>query len=112
MDDSEKPTIETAGLDSRDNEWKPPEPVFRSTPGRDPRVHDVEKDIPTEPANKTEQSVRVKEDPLGTRHQRKKKGGCARFFTLLAVLIGLLIGSFIVAAVYFLYYYRPLSTTF
>lgn len=110
-DDSEKPTIETEGLEKREGEteWTMPEPVFRSTPGRTPG-QDPEKDIPTEPANKTEQSVRVKETP--SQRHKKKKGGCAKFFTLLAVVVGLLIGSAIVAAVYFLFYYRPASTTF
>ena len=112
MDDSEKPTIETEGLASREDEWSMPEPVFRSTPGKDLRASsdDPEKDIPTEPANRSEQSVRVKDTP--TQRHKKKKGGCAKFFTLLAVIIGLIVGSAIVAAVYFLFYYRPASTTF
>ena len=110
MDDSEKPTIETAGLDSRENEWKPPEPVFRSTPGRDPRMHDPEIEIPTEPANTPEQSVRVKETP--TQRHKKKKRGWARFFTFLAVLIGVLIGSIVLALIYVLFYYRPSSSPF
>lgn len=110
MDDSEKPTIETEGLAPREDEWKMPEPVFRSTPGRDLRIKDSDKDIPTEPANKPEQMVRGKETP--TQRHKKKKRGCARFFTMLAVLIGLVIGSAVVALVYFLYYWRPASTTF
>lgn len=117
MDDSEKPTIETEGLAKRDAaeaEWKLPEPVFRTTkgvtPGKADPASDPEKEIPTEAANKAEQSVRVKTTP--SQRHKKKKGSCAKFFTLLAVLVGLLIGSVIVAAVYFLFYYRGASTTF
>ena len=110
MDDSEKPTVETEGLPPEPAEWQMPQPVFRSTAGTN--LKDPEKEIPTESANKSEQTVRVREDALGNRHKKKKKGGCAKFFTLLAVVIGLIVGSTIVALVYFLFYYRPSSTTF
>ena len=116
MDDSERTTDETEGL-GRNDVWVMPEPVFRSTPGRRPgEKRDPQIDIETEPvgfAQTTEtaaQTVRAKEE-RPHRH-KKKKGGCARFFTLLAVLIGLAIGSVVVALVYFLFYYRPSSTIF
>ncbi len=100
-----------------------PEPVFRSTRGFTPGQKDAdpELDIPTEPigfrqdadaaSGTMSQSVRVKEDTLGTRHQ-KKKGGCAKFFTLLALLVGLVVGLGILGLVYLLFYYRPSSTVF
>ena len=115
MDDSEKNTEETEGLEKQT--WVMPEPVFRSTRGFTPGknvVDDPESDIPTEAIGFREdagkQSVRVKESP-SPRH-KKKKGGCAKFFTLLAVLVGLAVGLGILGLVYLLFYYRPSSTVF
>lgn len=110
MDDSEKPTLETEGLEKEtDDGWEMPEPVFRSSTGFTPGSKDPGTDIP-ETGTSAPQSVRVKGTP--SQRHKKKKGGCAKFFTLLAVLIGLLIGSAIVAVIYFLFYYRAPSTTF
>ena len=121
MDDSDRPTDETEGLEKRT--WAMPEPVFQSTRGHTPgrKGLDPESEIETEsigfrgdldatlggPA----QSVRVKDEERSSRH-KKKKGGCAKFFTLLAVLVGLVIGLGILGLVYLLFYYRPSSTVF
>jgi len=118
MDDSEKNTDETEGLEKRT--WAMPEPVFQSTRGHTPGKKDLdpEADIETESigfsdsaAGKSSQSVRIKEEERGARH-KKKKGGCAKFFTLLAVLVGLVIGLGILGLVYLIFYYRPSSTVF
>jgi len=121
MDDSDRPTDETEGLEKRT--WTMPEPVFQSTRGFTPGEKDVdpELDIPTEPIGfkkdvdsalgSSSQSVRVKEETRGNRHQ-KKKGGCAKFFTLLALLVGLIVGLGILGLIYLLFYYRPSSTVF
>ena len=120
MDDSDRPTDETEGLEKQS--WVMPEPVFQSTRGFTPgrKDADPELDIPTEPIGfkkdvdaavaKSSQSVRIKEE-RGSRH-KKKKGGCAKFFTLLALLVGLVVGLGILGLVYLIFYYRPSSTVF
>ena len=121
MDESELPTGETVGL-PQPEPWVMPEPVFRSTVGSTPgsKLADPESEIATEsvgfgeepdPAKPASQSVRVKEEDRTSRH-KKKKGGCAKFFTLLALLVGLFVGLLIAAAIYFVFYYRPSSTLF
>src|SRR6476469_2432451 len=121
MDESELPTGETEGL-PQPEPWVMPEPMFRSTPGSTPGIKpsDPQAEIETEPigfiddpdtAKPASQSVRVKEEDRTSRH-KKKKGGCAKFFTLLAVLVGLVIGVGIAAAIYFIFYWRPSSTVF
>ena len=112
MDDSDRPTDETEGLEKRT--WEMPEPVFQSTRGHTPgkKGLDPESEIATESIGfESSQSVRVKEEERGSRH-KKKKGGCAKFFTLLAVLVGLVIGLGILGLVYLVFYYRPSSTIF
>lgn len=98
-----------------------PEPVFRSTPGFTPgsKKAELQSEIETEPigfegeiedTKPASQSVRVKEER--TSRHKKKKSGCAKFFTLIALLVGLIIGVLIAAAIYFLFYWRPSSTVF
>ena len=123
MDESELPTGETEGL-PQPEPWSMPEPVFRSsrgtTIGSKNADADPEREIATEPIGfkddadvpkPASQSVRVKEEDRVSRH-KKKKGGCAKFFTLIALMVGLFVGLLIAAAIYFLFYYRPSSTIF
>ena len=121
MDESDRPTDETKGLPPEPDDWVMPEPVFRSSKGRTPgaKGDDPELDA-TEPAGfepepvdakQGPQSVRVREEERISRH-KKKKGGCAKFFTLLALAVGLVIGLAIIAIIYFLFYWRPSSTIF
>lgn len=104
--------------------WVMPEPIFRSSEGRNLRAkeidHDPQADLTTEPigfrtgeismSGTSKQSVRVKEDSI-QRHKKKKRG-CAKFFGVLAILIGLVVGVIIAAVIYFLFYYRPAGNTF
>lgn len=119
MSEEQKPNGEN------ESEWSMPEPVFRSSEGRSLRAkeidHDPEADLTTEPlgfrtgeqsfSNISKQSVRVKEEALGTRHKKKKRG-CAKFFGAIAIFIGLIVGLIIATIIYFVFYYRPASTTF
>lgn len=100
-------------------QWTMPEPVFRSSEGVSPKdivaaeaaEISVEDEIPTEmmgfvdddePTAETQkQSVRVKEK--SPRRHYKKKRTQSKFMRGLALTIGLLIGSVILAAIYFLF---------
>ena len=100
-------------------QWTMPEPVFRSSEGVSPKeivaaeVAEIslEDEIPTEmmgfvdddkPTAETQkQSVRVKEK--STRRHHKKKRTQSKFMRGLALTIGLLIGSVILAVIYFLF---------
>lgn len=100
-------------------EWTMPEPVFRSSEGASPKEMGqmetseigLEDEIPTEmmgfvdsdesSSDAFKQSVRVKEK--GRRRHHKKKRTQSKLMRGLALTIGLLIGSIILAVIYFLF---------
>ena len=100
--------------DKKDDGWSMPEPVYRSTEGRDvkPDLETTQSDIPTEPANRdlpTEasinigsQSIRPKTDRHIRHKNKRKKGFLERNAAGLIVLAVLLIG----ALIYFAWLYR------
>lgn len=100
-------------------QWTMPEPVFRSSQGVSPKEIVAAKDaeisledeLPTEmmgfvdddePTAETQkQSVRVKEK--SRRRHYKKKRTQSKFMRGIALTIGVLIGSVILAVIYFLF---------
>jgi hypothetical protein len=100
-------------------EWTMPEPVFRSSEGISPKENaaaeeaemDAEDEVPTDimdfvdedetSSEAYKQSVRVKEK--SPRRHRKKKHTQSKLMRGLALVIGLLIGSVILAVIYFLF---------
>lgn len=112
-----------------------PEPVFRSSEGRTPKTAtlDPQGEVPTEPGfhDKTTDEITVSEVPVGdsdeknevpaqavrestktrVRHPRKK-GGCAKTFTLIVGAITFSVVAIIALLVYYLMFYRPTDTAF
>ncbi|MFZ1700770.1 MAG: hypothetical protein WBO10_03660 [Pyrinomonadaceae bacterium] len=115
--------------------WVMPEPVFRSSEGHTPKsaALDSQGDVPTEPGfhDKTTEEITVsdhaedeseneKDVPAQTvrestktrvRHP-KKKGGCAKTFTLIVGGITFSVLAIIALLIYYLMFYRPTDTAF
>ncbi|HEV7700612.1 MAG TPA: hypothetical protein VGO43_10330 [Pyrinomonadaceae bacterium] len=99
----------------KDGEWSMPEPVFRSTEGRDVKAESdtPESEIPTEPADRdftTEQSVNAGAQGVRSkanrriRHQNKrKKSFLERNGAGIIVLVILLVGAVIYGAYFWLW---------
>ena len=103
--------------DKPDGEWVMPEPVYRTSPGRNPkRVDETNaEEIPTDPGFSGEetienidpaitdtvetapiQPIKVKDAPL-----KPKKRGCAPSFLIVVSLIALAVIGAVIALIYF-----------
>lgn len=130
MTDEPKKTDEQPG-----DEWKMPEPVFRSSEGYrpgSPRI-DPQEEIPTEPGFESEdsgepafgaqedgqppasedehpaQSVRAS---TKTRVRHKKKSGCAKTLGLIVGAVVLSMIAIVVALIYLAIFYVPAENSF
>ena len=118
---------ETKPDDITVSDWLMPEPIFRSTPGRDPRIVDQmggldemttqpgfsdQDEIDTLTPGFEEPSETPADDPANVTATavKPKKSGCFRSFLTVVGLITLAVIGVVIALIYFLFYYRAANT--